>query len=162
MAVLTVVSSVIRVRSAFAQIAPANFDAVDDYISTKMKEFRIPGGALVIVQGDQIFHLKAFGIADAEGRLVTPQTPFFTGYNGKSFTALAVMQLVEAGKIKLDVPVKTYLPWFHVTDLNASALITIRQLLNQDSRLPQSIGQKQVANTDLSDSACACPYSFPQ
>ena len=63
------------------------------------------------------------------------------------------MQLVEAGKIKLDAPVQTYLPWFQVADADASQTITVRQLLNQDSGLPQSIGQTQLTNTDLSDSA---------
>ena len=105
----------------------------------KMKELGIPGAALVIVQGDQIVHLKAFGTADGSGRLITPQTPFFTGSTSKSFTALAIMQLVEAGKIKLDAPVQTYLPWFRVADVKASQMITIRQLLNQTSGLPRSI-----------------------
>jgi CubicO group peptidase (beta-lactamase class C family) len=137
----------------FAQTKLTEFDAVDTYVSRKMKELGIPGAALVIVQGDQIVHLKAFGVADGSGRSVTPQTPFFTGSTGKSFTALAIMQLVEAGKIELDAPVQTYLPWFQVADADASAQITVRQLLNQDSGLPHSIGQEQLANTDLSDSA---------
>jgi CubicO group peptidase (beta-lactamase class C family) len=153
MAILTLVSAMSRVNPAFAQVAPANFDAVDNYISSRMKELGIPGAALVIVQGDQIVHLKAFGVADGSGRLVTPQTPFFTGSTGKSFTALAIMQLVEADKIKLDAPVQTYLPWFRVADPNASAVITVRQLLNQVSGLPHVIGQTQLANADKSDSA---------
>lgn len=151
--VLAIILSVATFKPAFAQVAPANFEEVDAYISAKIKELGIPGAALVIVQGDQIVHLKAFGVADGSGRAVTPQTPFFTGSTGKSFTALAIMQLVEAGKIKLDAPVQTYLSWFRVADPDASALITVRQLLNQVSGLPQSIGQKQVANRDLSDSA---------
>ena len=114
MAVLTVVSSVSTVKPAFAKVAPANFEEIDQYISTKMKELGIPGAALVIVQGDQIVHLQVFGVADGSGRHVTPQTPFFTGSTGKSFTALAIMQLVEAGQIELDEPVQTYLPWFRV------------------------------------------------
>src|SRR6266545_4231299 len=153
MAILTLVSSMAIVRPAFAQVAPANFDEIDTYISTRMKELGIPGAALVIIQGDQIVHLKAFGEADASGRPVTPQTPFFTGSTGKSFTALAVMQLVEAGKIKLDAPVQTYLPWFRVADVKASEIITVRHLLNMDSGIPRSIGQEQIANVDLSDSA---------
>src|SRR5688572_11721919 len=140
-------------KRSFAQDSLTDFEAVDTYISTRMRELGIPGAALVIVQGDHIAHLKAFGVADASGRLVTPQTPFFTGSTGKSFTALAIMQLVETGKIKLDAPVQTYLPWFQVADADASEMITVRQLLNQVSGLPQSIGQKQVANGDLSDSA---------
>lgn len=151
MAILVVVSS--AAGPAFARSTATNFDAVDDYISTTMKDLGIPGAALVVVQDDQIIHLKAFGVADASDRPVTPQTPFFTGSTGKSFTALAIMQLVEAGQIKLDAPVQTYLPWFQVADADASQMITVRQLLNQDSGLPQSVGQKQLANTDLGDSA---------
>jgi CubicO group peptidase (beta-lactamase class C family) len=63
------------------------------------------------------------------------------------------MQLIEADKIKLDAPVQTYLPWFRVADPDASEIITVRQLLNQVGGLPQSIGQTQLASTDLSDSA---------
>ncbi|HLO31475.1 MAG TPA: serine hydrolase domain-containing protein [Anaerolineales bacterium] len=151
--ILVLLSVAFGVRRSFAQTSLTDFDAVDTYVSTSMKELGIPGAALVIVQGDQIVHLKAFGVADASGRPVTPQTPFFSGSTGKSFTALAILQLVEAGKIKLDDPVQTYLPWFQVADKNASERITVRQLLNQVSGLPQSIGQKQVANRDLSDSA---------
>ena len=105
------------------------------------------------MQGDQIIYLKAFGVADAEGRLVTIETPFFTGSTGKLFTALAIRQLVEAGKIKLDVPIQTYLPWFRVADAHASETITMRQLLNMNSGIPRSIGHEQTANVDLSDSA---------
>ena len=118
-----------------------------------MEELRIPGAALVIVQGYQIVHLKGFGVADGSGRPVTPQTPFFTGSTGKSITALAIMQLVEAGKIKLDESVQTYLPWFRVADAEASELITVRQLLTMTSGIPKSIGQTQLANTDLSETA---------
>jgi len=140
-------------KPAFAQDTPANFEEVDAYISAKMKELRIPGAALVIVQDDQIVHLKGFGVADADERPVTPQTPFFTGSTGKSITALAIIQLVEAGKIELDAPVQTYLPWFRVADANASQIITVRQLLNMLSGIPRSIGNEQLANFDLSDSA---------
>ena len=152
-AILVFISSGLGVSRSFAKTELTDFEEVDAYISTKMEELDIPGAALVIVEGDQIVHLKAFGVADADGRLVTPQTPFFTGSTGKSITALAIMQLVEAGKIKLDAPVQTYLPWFRVADVDASEMITVRQLLNQTSGLPRSIGQKQLANTDLSDSA---------
>jgi CubicO group peptidase (beta-lactamase class C family) len=151
--ILVVISSGFTVRRSFATTGLTNFEEVDGYVITKMKELGIPGAALVIVDGDQIVYLKAFGVADASGRPVTPQSPFFTGSTGKSFTALAIMQLVEAGKVELDAPVQTYLPWFRVADVNASKQITVRQLLNMNSGIPQSIGQKQIANFDLSDSA---------
>ncbi len=151
--ILVFISYGLGVGQSFAKTELINFEEVDAYISTMMEELNIPGAALVIVQGDQIVHLKGFGVADADGRQVTPQTPFFTGSTGKSITALAIMQLVEAGKIKLDAPVQTYLPWFRVADVKASEVFTLRQLLNMTSGIPRSIGQEQLSNTDLSDSA---------
>jgi CubicO group peptidase (beta-lactamase class C family) len=53
----------------------------------------------------------------------------------KSFTAIAVMQLVEAGQIGLDAPIQTYLPAFELVDRNAASRITVRHLLNQTSGL---------------------------
>jgi CubicO group peptidase (beta-lactamase class C family) len=93
----------------------------------------IPGVALAIVKDDQILYLKGYGQADPSGRPMTPQTPLILGSITKSFTALAVMQLVEAGKVELDAPVQKYIPWFRVADANASAQITVRQLLYQTS-----------------------------
>jgi CubicO group peptidase (beta-lactamase class C family) len=151
--ILVFISSVLGTNRSFAKAERTEFEAIDAYIIAKMEELGIPGAALVIVNGDQIVHLKGFGVADADGRPVTPQTPFFTGSTGKSFTALAVMQLVEAGKIELDAPVQTYLPWFRVADVKASEVITVRQLLNMTSGIPKSIGQTQLSSTDLSDSA---------
>jgi CubicO group peptidase (beta-lactamase class C family) len=118
--------------------AGSDFAAIDAYIAAEMREQRIPGLALGITHGDQIVHLKGFGIADPSGRPVTPQTPFLIFSSTKSFTALAIMQLVEAGKIELDAPVQRYLPWFRVADPDASARITVRHLLNQTSGLPET------------------------
>jgi CubicO group peptidase (beta-lactamase class C family) len=56
----------------------------------------------------------------------------------KTFTALAVMQLVDAGKVSLDEPVRTYLPWFELTDKQASQAITVRELLSHTSGIGPS------------------------
>lgn len=111
------------------------FDEIDTYIEEKMARLNIPGVSMVIVEGDQIVHQRGFGRACPGGAAPTPQTPFFIGSLTKSFTALAVMQLVEAGKVDLDAPVQYYLPWFRVADPLASAQITVRHLLNQTSGL---------------------------
>ena len=110
--------------------------SIDAYVSTQMQADHIPGVALGLVHNDQIMHLRGFGSADQSGRAVTPQTPFILASVSKSFTALAVMQLVEAGKIELDAPVQRYLPWFRVADPVASARITVRHLLSHTSGLP--------------------------
>src|SRR5437588_6822185 len=111
---------------------------IDAYISEQVKANPIPGVALGLVHNDQIVHLRGFGSADQSGRAVTPQTPFILGSVSKSFTALAVMQLVEAGKIELDAPVQRYLPWFRIADPVASARITVHHLLYHTSGIPSS------------------------
>jgi CubicO group peptidase (beta-lactamase class C family) len=125
----------------------APFDAVDDYIQQQMSRLNIPGLSLAVVEGDRIVHLRGFGRAHPDGDAApSPQTPFFIGSLTKSFTALAVMQLVEAGKVKLDDSVQRYLPWFKVADPNASAQMTVRHLLNQTSGLPPLPGELALAD----------------
>ncbi len=84
----------------------------------------MPGAALAVVEDERIVHTRGFGRARPGGGAPSPQTPFVLGSTTKSFTALAVMQLVEAGKIDLDAPVRRYLPWFRVADRRASAQIS--------------------------------------
>jgi CubicO group peptidase (beta-lactamase class C family) len=124
-----------------------DFSAIDQYVKDKMRSSRIPGLGLAIVEGDRIVYLKGYGDADPAGRPVTPATPFMIGSITKSFTALAVMQLVEAGKVELDAPVRRYIPWFGVADSTASAHITVRHLLTMTGGLPQ-LYQTQLATDD--------------
>jgi CubicO group peptidase (beta-lactamase class C family) len=114
---------------------------------------RIPGLSLAIVRDGQIVHMRGFGQADETGRAVSPQTPFVVGSVSKSVTALAIMQLVEAGKVELDAPVLRYIPWFRVADEEASAQITVRHLLNHTSGLSTKAGRSFQGNGDTTDSA---------
>ena len=137
-----------RPDSAKPVTGNATFDAIDSYIEGQMRRLNIPGVSLAIVEGDRIVHLRGFGHARPGGETPTPQTPFFIGSLTKSITALAVMQLVEAGKVELDAPVQRYLPWFRVADPLASAQMTVRHLLNQSSSLPTSLGLANLADLD--------------
>ncbi|HLF74360.1 MAG TPA: serine hydrolase domain-containing protein [Anaerolineales bacterium] len=130
---VTIVTRAAETVGASPRADTPDFAAIDRYIEKEMQVTRLPGLALGIVHGDQIVHLKGFGVADPSGRAVTPQTPFHLASIGKSFTALAIMQLVEAGQVELDAPVQRYLPWFRVADADAAARITVRHLLNQTS-----------------------------
>ena len=116
------------------------------FMISEIQANRLPGLALGLVHGNQIVSLQGFGEA-FQGRPVTPQTPFLLASLTKSFTALAMMQLVEAGKVALDAPVQRYLPWFRLADPAASARITIRQLLNMTSGLPVYIEGITTART---------------
>jgi CubicO group peptidase (beta-lactamase class C family) len=133
-----------------------SYDEIDAYVEEQMHRLNIPSVSIAIVEGDQIVHVRGFGQARPDGETPSPQTPFIIGSLTKSFTALAVMQMIETGKIDLDAPVQRYLPWFHVADPHASAHITVRHLLNQTSGLPTLAGEIQLANFDDRPDAAEC------
>ena len=124
--------------------------AIDAYINRHMNRLNVPGAALAIVEGDQIVHLRGLGRARPGGEAPSPRTPFIVGSLTKSFTALAVMQLVDTGKIELDAPVQRYLHWFRVADPEAISRMTVRHLLNQTSGLSQLPGVLLLADLDQS------------
>jgi CubicO group peptidase (beta-lactamase class C family) len=128
----------------------APYDAIDAYLEQQLRRLRVPGAAVAIVEGDRVAHWRGFGRSHLGGAPPSPQTPFVLGSVTKSFTALSVKQLVEAGKIELDAPVQRHLPWFHVADPRASAQMTVRNLLNQTSGLPTTRGWVAMADFDQS------------
>src|SRR5215204_7139922 len=140
-----------------AQAAPpqpsTNFGAIDSDVGERLDDLRMPGAAVGIVKDGETVHIQTFGDADDDGTAVAANTPFKIGSMSKSFTALAVMQLVEAGKIQLDAPIQQYLPEFRVADLEASKRITVRHLLNQVSGIPTSAGMSYMSRTDRADDA---------
>ena len=153
---LTVALCMVPTVPSYADPPPAaspDFVAIDAYIAQEMRDVRIPGLALGIVHNDEVVHLQGFGLADGSGRVVTPQTPFILASASKSFTALAIMQLVEDGKVDLDAPVVTYLPSFSVGDESASATITVRHLLNHTSGLPEDTAYEPMLSNDMSNRA---------
>ena len=125
---------------------------IDAYIEAQMRELDIPGLAVAIVRGDDIV-VRGYGTADNGGRPVTAQTPFLIASFSKSFTALGILQLVEAGKLQLDDPVQKYLPWFQVADPDHTAQISIRRLLHHTSGFSEIEGYVKNLDRDGSDQA---------
>ncbi len=104
----------------------------------------VPGLAYAVVDDGGITTAGARGVVRLGGEVaVTPDTPFVIGSISKSFTALSVMQLVEAGEIDLGAEVSRYLDVF--SDRPAGA-ITIRQLLSHTSGF--STGQGNASHPD--------------
>lgn len=130
---------------ADSTLLPATLERVNAYLQARIRDLRLPGLALAIVQDDQVIYQRGFGITDPTGRPVTPQTPFILGSLSKSITALAIMQLVEAGKIDLDAAVQRYLPWFRGADQDASSHITLRHLLTHTSGISRYTGRELLA-----------------
>jgi CubicO group peptidase (beta-lactamase class C family) len=139
--------------TAQSNTPPHNFESIDTYITGQMSELEIPGVAIGIVRGDQIAYVQGYGVADDAGRAMTPDTPFLIASLSKSITAVGIMQLVEQGRIDLDAPVQTYLPWFRVADEDMSSRITVRHLLHQTSGFDERESYVRNLNTDPSNDA---------
>jgi D-alanyl-D-alanine carboxypeptidase len=88
---------------------------MDDAVEAIRSAYAVPGLALAVTDRDGLIVERTYGQADvAAGRPVMPDTMFEIGSIGKSFTACCVMQLVEEGRLDLNAPVTTYLPWFEI------------------------------------------------
>ncbi|NMB55858.1 MAG: beta-lactamase family protein [Leptolinea sp.] len=124
-----------------------DIQSLDTYLQAQVTGNRIPGMAVAVVKDGRVLFQKGYGEA-AAGKPVTPQTQFYIGSVTKSFTALAVMKLVEQGKLDLDLPVQAYIPWFKVEDARASEQITVRHLLNHTSGLTEKGDPNAAAYTN--------------
>lgn len=111
---------------------------IDDFVAERMELGNLPGLALTIIKDGQVAYTKGYGLANVEKQLaMTDHTPVAVASTAKGMTALAIMQLVEQGKVDLDAAVMSYLPWFTVDDPLGST-ITVRQILSHNAGLPAS------------------------
>jgi CubicO group peptidase (beta-lactamase class C family) len=106
---------------------------VDRFVQETLRRSGIPGALLTIVKSGSVVHLAGYG-RNADGSPVTTDTMMAVASLSKSFTAMAVMQLVVKDVVSLDTPVRQYLPEFTPGDARAGR-ITVRQLLNHSSGL---------------------------
>jgi CubicO group peptidase (beta-lactamase class C family) len=103
-----------------------------------MDEHGFPGMALAVVRDGSILHTAGLGHRDGGGgKPVTPRTLFHMASVTKTFTATAVMQLIEKRAIGLDTPVVEILPGFRLDDTRTPDL-TIRHLLTHRSGIPDN------------------------
>lgn len=94
-----------------------------------MKTHGVPGAVVGILHQGEI-KTAGLGVTHVEHPLpVTPDTLFQIGSITKTYTATAIMRLVEQGKLALDEPVRTYVPDFAVVDEDTSARVTLWHLL---------------------------------
>jgi CubicO group peptidase (beta-lactamase class C family) len=97
----------------------------------------LPGVAVGVVHDQQLVWSQGFGYADvAAKKPMTADTAFRIASNSKLFAAIAILQLREAGKLRLDDPVQKHLPWFTMRPAGPDdGPITIEQLLSHSSGL---------------------------
>lgn len=128
-----------------ARAAPAN--QLQSYLDEQVANGHVYGVSAVVLHDGEIVGSGAAGMA-TDDQPMTTTTPMRLESVSKSFTAMAVMQLVEDGKIKLDDPVVDQLPEFRTADPR-SAQITVRHLLAQTSGLTDATSP-DLYNADAS------------
>jgi CubicO group peptidase (beta-lactamase class C family) len=112
------------------------------WLDGQLRERNLPGVAVGVVADQDLVWSRGFGMADVAGKTpVTPQTKFRMASHSKLFTATAVMQLREQGRLRLDDPVSLHLKWFTVKPASPDdPPITIEELLTHSSGLPREAG----------------------
>ncbi len=102
----------------------------------------LPGLSVGVIRDQELVWARGFGWSDRKRQVpATPETLYRMGSVTKLFTATAVMQLRDAGKLRLDDPVSKHLPWFSIaTEFDAWGDITVWNLLTHTAGLPREGG----------------------
>ena len=126
-------------KSAASANSQQNYQAtikmLDPFVQREMADKELPGIAILLVDDQNIVWQKGYGYSDPQAKtLITDDTIFRVGSVSKLFTDIAVMQLVEQGKLDLDAPVTNYLPEFKPRN-SFKKPITLRQLMSHRAGL---------------------------
>ena len=128
-------------RTAAAErVAPpgkyrAAVEALEKFIAAEVRDKRLPALSVALVDDQQIVWARGFGYSDPKAKKpATAETVYRVGSVSKLFTDIAVMRLVEQGKLDLDAPVTKYLPDFKPAN-PFNIPITLRQLMTHRSGL---------------------------
>ena len=118
---------------------PTNYAGVIEKLESavlyEVEKKQLPAISLSLVDNDEVVWADGFGFQDAERKQpATAETVYRVGSVSKLFTDIAVLQLVEQGKLDLDVAVQTYLPDFKPNNPYGVPL-TLRQMMSHRSGL---------------------------
>ncbi|MGB8190328.1 MAG: serine hydrolase domain-containing protein, partial [Chitinophagaceae bacterium] len=135
---ITVLIALLLLTTGSAVFAQA--DSIDVYINAQMKKRKIPGLQLAIIRNGKIVKTANYGLANVQDSIpVSDQSVFTINSITKAFAGVAIMQLVEAGKLKLSSPVSDYL----VNLPQAWNKVTVQQLLSHTSGIPNIVDEEE-------------------
>ena len=133
----------------------------EDFVGRVMDVEQVPGMSVAFACGGRIIYARGFGWQDRErGVPARVATIYGAASITKSLTAVAILQLQEAGKLSVADPVRKHLPDFRVPDSQATDRITVHHLLTHTSGLPPLAFRKQTPKTagELLDRLANSPY----
>jgi CubicO group peptidase (beta-lactamase class C family) len=110
--------------------------ALDKWLTETTTRHHVAGLTAVIVQDGKTVFKKSYGLTDTSSDVdLTTKHYFHMASVSKPIVAVAVMQLMEAGKVDLDAPVTRYLPYFTMADDRLEG-VTVGRLLSHTSGMP--------------------------
>lgn len=126
---------------------------IDAYLREAIPRAGRPGGVFGVVIDGELAHVTAVGVQDLDSRRpVTADSVFRIASMTKSFTAMAIMQLRDAGKLSLEDPVERHVPELRELSYptSDSPRLTIRHLLSHSEGFPEDNpwGDRQLARSD--------------
>ena len=143
--------SVARARGAMLALACAAMPVVaaaqqkadlagfDKYVAKAARDWKVPGMAVAIVQGDSLVFAKGYGVLEnGKPAPANEHTRFAIGSTTKAMTVAALAMLVDEGKLKWDDRVIDYFPDFQLYDSYATRELTVRDLLTHRTGLPST------------------------
>lgn len=134
--IVIVCLSISAIAQQVAVPATKALSGVDPFVEQLLREWKVPGLALGVVQDGQIVLARGYGYRNLEEKLpFTTNTLFPIGSTTKSFTSLALAILKDDGKLDWDDRVRKYLPDYELQDPVASERMTLRDLLLHRSGL---------------------------
>jgi CubicO group peptidase (beta-lactamase class C family) len=118
-----------------ALLAESHFAALDEAIEAAMAEGHVPGVAVALLRDDEEY-VHGYGVTSVDHPLpVDGDTLFQIGSNTKTYTATAIMRLVDQGRLDLDTPIRHYVPDLRLSNPDATERVTLRHLLTHTSGL---------------------------
>ncbi|HVE98500.1 MAG TPA: serine hydrolase domain-containing protein [Mycobacteriales bacterium] len=124
---------------------------LSEFLTAKATELDVPGVAVGVLSGDEE-HYAFHGVTSVENPLpVDAETLFQFGSTGKTFTATAMLRLVDQGLVDFDAPVRRYVPELKLKDDSVAEAVTVRQLFNHTAGWSGDL----IENTGDGDDALA-------
>src|SRR5690606_29392286 len=116
----------------------SSWDRFEAFVAQVMQAEQVPAVSVAFARDGEIVYARGFGWQDREkGIEADAATVYGVASVTKSFTAVAILQLEEAGKLSVHDPVRRHLPEFRVSDPNATERMTLHHLLSRTSGPPR-------------------------
>ncbi len=137
--------------SAHAQSKNQAIKLMDVWLEAQRDYNQWPSLSVAFVHGQETVFAKSYGYANPkENRKATPDTLYSICSISKLFTATGIMQLRDAGKVNIDIPIETYLDWYKIKSIDPDGgPVTLANILSHSSGLMREVDKPYWSGPDF-------------